>query len=160
VSSFSKVIAPGLRLGYMVAPAEVVASLAHYALDTYIGPVLPTQGMVYEYCRRGLLPPNIARLKELYKPRLQATFEALEKHLSGATWTHPEGGFFVGVTLPKGSHVADLLAQTEGAGLKLSDGRGFFPNPQDGDRFLRLPFSTLTPVEIEEGVSRIARLLP
>ncbi|MBC8248566.1 MAG: PLP-dependent aminotransferase family protein [Anaerolineales bacterium] len=159
MSSFSKVLAPGLRLGYVVGPAEAIATLARWAVDTYIGPVFPTQGMVYEYCCRGLLEPNIERLKEAYRPRLQATFSALEKHLPQATWTRPEGGFFVGVTLPEGSDMASLLARTEEAGLKLSDGRGFFPNPPDGNRFLRFPFCNVTPEEIEEGMSRLARIL-
>ena len=159
ISSFSKVLAPGLRLGYVVGPAEMIATLAQWAVDTYIGPVFPTQGMVHEYCRRGLLEPNIERLKEVYRPRLQATFSALEKHLPQATWTRPEGGFYVGVTLPEGIEMVSLLARAGQAGLKLSDGRGFFPHPPDGDRFLRLPFCSVTPEEIEEGVSRLARIL-
>ena len=159
MSSFSKVLAPGLRLGYVVGSVEAIATLVKWAVDTYIGPVLPTQGMVYEYCRRGLLKPNIERLKEVYRPRLQATFSALEKHLPQATWTRPEGGFYVGVTLPEGSDMASLLAQAGKAGLKLSDGRGFFPSPADGNRFLRIPFCGVTPEEIEEGISRLARIL-
>ena len=159
LSSFSKVLAPGLRLGYVVGPAEMIATLAQWAVDTYIGPVFPTQGMVYEYCRRGLLEPNIERLKEVYRPRLQATFSALEQHLPQATWTRPEGGFYVGVTLPEGIEMVSLLARAGKAGLKLSDGRGFFPNSPDGDRFLRIPFCSVTPEEIAEGVSRLARIL-
>jgi len=159
MSSFSKVLAPGLRLGYVVGPSEMIATLARWAVDTYIGPVFPTQGMVYEYCRRGLLEPNIERLKEVYRPRLQATFSALEKHLPQATWTRPEGGFYVGVTLPEGIEMVSLLARAGQAGLKLSDGRGFFPNSSNGDRFLRIPFCSVTPEEIAEGVSRLARIL-
>ena len=159
MSSFSKVLAPGLRLGYVVGPAEAIATLARWAVDTYIGPVLPTQGMVYEYCRRGLLEPNIERLKEVYRPRLQATFSALEKHIPQATWTRPEGGFYVGVTLPEGTEMVNLLARAEKARLKLSDGRGFFPNRADGNCFLRIPFCSVTPEEIEEGMSRLAHIL-
>jgi 2-aminoadipate transaminase len=159
MSSFSKVLAPGLRLGYAVASTEVIATLVKWAVDSYIGPVFPTQGMVYEYCRRGLLKPNIERLKEAYRPRLQATFSALEKHVPQATWTQPEGGFYVGVTLPEGGDMVSLLDRAEKAGLKLSDGRGFFPSPGDGNRFLRFPFCSVTPAEIEEGMSRLARIL-
>jgi 2-aminoadipate transaminase len=158
MSSFSKVLAPGLRLGYAVGSAEAITTLVKWVVDTYIGPVFPTQGMVYEYCRRGLLKPNVERLKEVYRPRLQAALSALEKHLPQATWTRPEGGFYVGVTLPE-DDMASLLVRAEKAGLKLSDGRGFFPNPGDGNRFLRLPFCSVTPEGIEEGMSRLARLL-
>ena len=159
VSSFSKVLSPGLRLGYVVAPAEIVTALSRWAEDSYIGPVLPTQGMVYEYCRRGLLESNIERLKEMYRVRLEAILAALDERIPQAAWTRPEGGFYVGVTLPQGNDVADLQRQAQGVGLKLADGRGFFPNPADGDRFLRIPFCSLTPEEIGEGVSRLARLL-
>lgn len=159
ISSFSKVLAPGLRFGYAVGPADVTATLVEWAVDTYIGPVFPTQGMVYEYCHRALLEPNIERLKEVYRPRLQAALSALEKHVPQATWPRPEGGFYVGVTLPEGSDMVSLLDRAEKAGLKLSDGRGFFPNPADGNRFLRIPFCSVTPEEIEEGMSRLARLL-
>lgn len=159
ISSFSKVLSPGLRLGYVVGPAEMIATMAQWAVDTYIGPVLPTQGMVYEYCRRGLLEPNIERLKEVYRPRLQTTFSALEKYLPQTTWTRPEGGFYVAVTLPEGIEMVSLLARAKNAGLKLSDGRGFFVHPPDGNRFLRFPFCSVTPEEIEEGMSRLARIL-
>jgi DNA-binding transcriptional MocR family regulator len=159
MSSFSKVIAPGLRLGYLVGPVGAISELAMWAVNTYIGPVFPTQGLVNEYCRRGLLEPNIERLKDVYRPRLQATLDALEESMPGAAWSHPEGGFFVGVTLPEGSDVVTLRARADEAGLKLSDGRGFFAHPDDGRRFLRIPFCSLTPEEIKEAVSRVAGLL-
>lgn len=159
MSSFSKVLSPGLRLGYVVGPADAIAALAAWAVDTYIGPVLPTQGMVYEYCRRGLLAANIAKLQDLYRPRLQTTLSALKQHLPEASWPEPEGGFFVGVTLAEGTSMESLMPRAAEAGLKISDGRGFFPHPTDGDRFLRIPFSSLTPEDIEEAISRLARIL-
>jgi 2-aminoadipate transaminase len=159
MSSFSKILSPGLRLGYVVGPAETIAALSEWAVDTYIGPVLPTQGMVYEYCRRGLLESNVEHLKRVYRPRLEAILTVLDRYIPQAAWTRPEGGFFVSGTLPEGSDIIDLRERAQGVGLKLSDGRGFFPNPADGNRFLRIPFCSLTPEEIEEGISRLARLL-
>ena len=159
LSSFSKTLAPGLRLGYAVATRQAIDDLAAYAVDTYIGPVFPSQGMVYEYLRTGLLEANIARLKTLYAPRLQATLTALDRCLRGATWTHPEGGFFVGVTLPQGASITHLLGKAEGVGLRLSDGRGFYPVPADGDRFLRIPFCSVTPDEIGTAVARLAEIM-
>jgi 2-aminoadipate transaminase len=159
LSSFSKTLAPGLRLGYAVAPATAIAKLAAYAVDTYIGPVFPTQGLVYEYCRAGLLDANLAKLKALFAPRMHALLAALEKHMPGATWTHPEGGYYVGLTLPKGSSVERLLARAKDAGLTLSDGRGFYPNPADGDRFVRIPFCSVTPEDLDEGVARLAKIV-
>jgi 2-aminoadipate transaminase len=159
MSSFSKVLSPGLRLGYVVGPAGILDILGHWATDWYIGPVLPSQGMVYEYCRRGLLQPNIERLKTIYRTRLETILSALDKQIPQATWTRPEGGFFVSGMLPEGTTTASLLQRAGEVGLKLADGRGFFPNPEDGDRFLRIPFCSLTPEEIEEGVSRLTRLM-
>jgi len=159
MSSFSKILSPGLRLGYVVAPEDTVEALRKWAEDSHIGPVLPTQGMVYEYCQRGLLESNIERLKALYRPRLEAILAALDEHIPQAAWTRPEGGFFVSGTLPEGNNIVELQKRAAEVGIKLSDGRGFFPNPEDGNRFLRIPFCSLTPDEIEEGVSRLARLL-
>lgn len=159
LSSFSKILAPGLRLGYIISTPAVISQLAAFAVDTYIGPVFPTQGVVYEYCRAGLLEPNIAKLNALYAPRLTATLAALEEHFKGATWTRPEGGFFVGVTLPQGASMAELLPRAEQAGIKLSDGRGFYPSPTDGDRFLRIPFCSITPEDIHRGIARLAAIL-
>ena len=79
--------------------------------------------------------------------------------MEGATWPRPEGGFFVGVTLPEGTEVEGLLARAEPAGLKLTDGRSFFADPVNGNRFLRIPFCGLTPEQIEEGVSRLVSIL-
>jgi DNA-binding transcriptional MocR family regulator len=159
MSSFSKILAPGLRLGYVLGPAETIAALSEWAVNWYIGPVLPTQGMVNEYCRRGLLEPNIERLKRAYRPRLEAILSALDRHLPELTRTEPQGGFFIAITLPEGVNSLDLRSRAEEAGLRLSDGRGFFANPDDGNRFLRIPFCGITPEEIEAGISRLARLL-
>jgi 2-aminoadipate transaminase len=159
MSSFSKILAPGLRLGYLIGPEDVIAKLAEWAVDSHIGPVLPTQGMVYEYCRRGLLEENIERLKTVYTPRLEAILAALDEQIPEAEWTEPEGGFYVSGFLPKGTSIVELRERAKEKGLKLSDGRGFFPNSADGNRFLRIPFCSLTEKQIQEGVSRLANLV-
>jgi 2-aminoadipate transaminase len=76
-----------------------------------------------------------------------------------AEWTEPEGGFYVSGTLPEGVDIWGLRERGEEKGLKLSDGRGFFPNPADGNRFLRIPFCGLTESEIAEGVFRLGELV-
>jgi 2-aminoadipate transaminase len=159
MSSFSKILAPGLRLGYVIGPEDVIAELSEWAVDSHIGPVLPTQGMVYEYCRRGLLDGNIEGLKKVYRPRLDAILSALDEEIPQVEWTEPEGGFFVSGFLPEGMDILELRERAEDEGLKLSDGRGFFPNPADGNRFLRIPFCSLTEEQIEEAVSRLAGLV-
>jgi len=158
-SSFSKILAPGLRLGYVIGPGDVIAELSEWAVDSHIGPVLPTQGMAYEYCRRGLLDDNIERLKALYRPRLDAILSALRVEIPQAEWTEPEGGYYVSGYLPQGMDVVQLRERAKEEGLKLSDGRGFFPNPADGNRFLRIPFCALTESEVAEGVARLGGLV-
>ena len=72
MSSFTKLIAPGVRTGFMIGEPALIAKLAKVAEDTYISPGYVAQGITYEWCRRGLLPPQIERLKALYAPRLDA----------------------------------------------------------------------------------------
>ncbi|MFQ5858442.1 MAG: PLP-dependent aminotransferase family protein [Anaerolineae bacterium] len=158
LSSFTKILSPGVRVGYLVAPERIVEAVAKIASDTYVTPGHLAQGIAYEFCRRGWLKPNVERLKGIYRPRLEATAAALREYLPGADWVEPEGGFFVGITLPPPMKVANLRERAEEVGLSLSDGRGFFPQG-GGERFLRLAFPALSEPEIREGVFRLARLV-
>jgi len=155
LSSFSKTLSPGMRIGYMILPLDLAPSFHKWSEDTYIHPVLPTEGIVNEYCRRGYLKPNIEKLKSLYRPRLDAMLGAIRQHLKGAEWIEPEGGFFVSVTLPENIDGHALWKNARNFGLVLTDGRGFFPDGK-GENFVRLPFCALRPVEIEEGIRRLA----
>ena len=154
--SFSKLIGPGPRIGMLYADAELLGHIAKIAEDTYITPSLLSQGIVYEFCQAGNLPDQIARLKALYAPRLQACLDALDKHLPDAEATRPEGGFFLSLTLPEGVATGDVIKQAKTYNLNLADGEAFFPNG-GGGRFLRLPYCALAPEEIEDGVKRLAQ---
>ena len=156
MSSFTKQISPGVRVGYLIGDARVVARIAKAAEDTYITPNLLGEAAVYEFCRRGLLEPQLERLRALYRPRLEAASAAMRRWLPDAQWTEPDGGFFLSLTLGGGLRSEDLRARAAAAKLNLSDGRGFFPDPADGERFVRLPFCALTPEEIGEGIRRMA----
>ncbi|MDD5368477.1 MAG: PLP-dependent aminotransferase family protein [Anaerolineaceae bacterium] len=156
MSSFSKQIGPGLRVGYVVLPDSLAPGLLRFVEEAYICPTYLVQGMVYEFIRRGWLEENIIRLKKLYPPRLNAMLSALDEHMSGlATWFRPEGGFFVGMQLQADIHQDNLQTAASEAGLSLTDGRDFFTD-DSGERFVRLPFCALSPVEIQEGVARLA----
>jgi DNA-binding transcriptional MocR family regulator len=155
MSSFSKLIGPGLRLGFMMGQADVIAKIAKVAEDTYISPNYLAHGIGYEWCRRGLLPAQIEKLKALYAPRLDACLAALGKYMPDAETTRPDGGFFLSVTLPKGALTADVRAAAAKRNLNLADGMAFFPSG-GGERFLRLPYCALTPAEIDEGIRRLA----
>ena len=103
MSSFTKLIAPGVRTGFMIGEPSIIAKLAKVAEDTYSSPGYVAQAITYDWCRRGLLPPQIHRLKALYAPRLDATLAGLDKYMPDATATRPDGGFFISLTLPEGA---------------------------------------------------------
>jgi DNA-binding transcriptional MocR family regulator len=156
MSSYSKLISPGLRVGYVIAPEALADRLARMAEDTYINPSYLNQAIAYEYGRRGWLEPHIADLKALYRPRLDAMLDALDRHMTGlGVWSKPDGGFFISLILHKNVHAKDLVHRAEQVNLQLTDGRGFFV-ASGGDRFVRLPFCALTPQEIEDGIARLA----
>ena len=159
MSSFSKLIAPGLRVGYVITPDQMADKVARMAEDTYINASYLNQAIVFDYQQRGWLDLNIQKLKALYQPRLDTMLRMLDQHLTGqATWQKPDGGFFVGLNLKADVRAETLLNRANQAGLQLTDGRNFFVK-NSGDRFVRLPFCALTPDEIEEGVARLTNVV-
>jgi 2-aminoadipate transaminase len=159
ICSLSKLLAPGLRLGYTIAPVDKVKELTTWAGDSYIGPVGPSQGMVYQYFKMGLFDRNVEKLKTIYTPRLKALEMAVHKYIPEAIFPTPEGGFFISLNLPEVIAMDDLMKRAADANLKITDGRAFFLNPDDGEHFLRIPFCTLSPQEIDEAIRRIADIL-
>ncbi len=155
MSSFTKLIAPGVRTGFLIGDPGLVAELAKVAEDTYISPGYVAQGIAYEWCRRGLLAPQIERLKKLYAPRLDVCLAAIDKYMPDAAATRPDGGFFISVTLPEGTSTTTVRLDAAKRGLNLANGLAFFPEG-GGERFLRLPFCALSPAEIDEGIRRLA----
>jgi 2-aminoadipate transaminase len=154
MSSFTKLIAPGVRCGFMLGDPAKLAKIAKVAEDTYISPGSFSHGITYEWLRRGLLAPQIEKLKALYAPKLDACLAALDKYIPDAVATRPDGGFFLSLTLPTGTATTDLRAAAAKRSLNLADGLAFFPQG-GGERFLRLPFCALTPKQIDEGIARL-----
>jgi len=150
-SSFSKTVAPGLRVGYFVLPDELVESVVALATSSYITPALLSQATIYEFLRRGAFEPNLERVQGLLRERRDAMVSALERHLPEATWTVPEGGYFLWVDLPDGVLTADLHPE----GVTFVAGSDFFCGP-GGESALRLAFSYESPAAIEEAVRRLA----
>ena len=156
-SSFSKTIAPGLRVGYMIFPAEIAAGLEDIVASTYITPALVTEATVLEFLRRGLLEPNLERVRGLLRERRDAMLEALERELGGrGRWSRPEGGYFLWLELPEGTDATELLGRAAAAGVTFVPGSDFGGEPNSA----RLAFSFASPAEIDEGVSRLAELVP
>ena len=143
-SSFSKTIAPGLRVGYFVLPQALDAELEALAVSTYITPVLLGQATVLEFLRRGNLDANLVRVRDLLRVRRDAMLDALEQELHQATWSRPQGGYFVWVELPHE--------------VKEAPGVAFVPGTDFGGALntVRLAFSFVSPDEIREGVRRLS----
>jgi 2-aminoadipate transaminase len=156
MSSYSKLISPGLRVGSIVVPSALADRLAKAAEDTYVTASYLNQAIVSEFIHNGWLEPQITALKELYAPRLDALLTMLQDEMADlAHWRKPQGGFFVGMTLYRDVRATDLLQRASEAGLALTDGRGFFADGA-GDSFVRLPFCALTVDEIQMGIGRLA----
>jgi DNA-binding transcriptional MocR family regulator len=149
-SSFSKTIAPGLRVGFYIVPEELAGPLTDRANSTYITPALLSEAVVHEFISRGTFEPNLERVNGLLKLRRDAMLAALDKHLSGTTWSHPDGGYFVWLVLPEGTDASEVMKRAEGVTAVLGTDFGGAPNT------LRLAYSYVSPDEIDEGVSRLA----
>ena len=157
-SSFSKTVAPGVRVGWFVAPAELAARIEARAVATYISPPFLTQATVFELIERRSFEPNLERIRRLLKTRRDAMRAALERELDGAaTWSEPAGGYFLWVDLP--TDAAALLQRAEEAGVTFVKGSDFFPAARGGAESMRLAFSYASPSEIDEGVSVLASLV-
>jgi 2-aminoadipate transaminase len=155
-SSFSKTIAPGVRVGYFVLPLELAKQVEALATSTYISPPYLTQATVHEFLRRGNFEPNLERVNGLLKARRDAMLDGLERHMpDGATWSHPDGGYFIWLDLPD---EAPALADAERAGVTFVPGTDFFADGS-GAQSLRLAFSFVSPDEIADGVARLAAVL-
>jgi DNA-binding transcriptional MocR family regulator len=155
-SSFSKTIAPGLRVGYAIVPEALASELEDLVASTYITPALLAQATVYEFLRRGLFEPNLERVRGLLRTRRDTMLAALDRELDGrARWNRPEGGYFLWLELPEGADAAELLTRATDGGVTFVPGVDFGGQPNS----MRLAFSFVSPAEIDEGVRRLARLL-
>jgi 2-aminoadipate transaminase len=156
-SSFSKTIAPGARVGYLVLPQRLAGAVTASATATYITPSLVGEAAVYEFLRRGLLDPNLIRVREALRERRDAMLAALERELGDAgRWSRPEGGYFLWLELADDLDARELLARSEAAGVTFVPGVDFGGPPNS----LRLAFSFVDAAVVAEGVSRLASLVP
>lgn len=154
--SFSKIAAPGLRVGYLIGPADLVARLDGLAVQTYLAPSFLPQATIHEFVTRGRLEPNIERVSGLLKARRDAMLEALDRELpDGTAWSRPQGGYFTWVDLPEGTDAAALLDAATERGVTFVKGSDFYPGP-GGESSARLAFSFVSPDEIRSGVALLA----
>jgi 2-aminoadipate transaminase len=153
-SSFSKTVAPGIRVGYLVGPRPVIARIEKLATSAYISPNMVAQGIVNQFARSGALDRSIEKVKAALHERVDALSSALRRELPEARFLAPEGGYFMWVELPRGTDVGALFTAAAERGVQFVKGSDFVLEGYESS--LRLAYSGVTPAEIEEGVSRLA----
>lgn len=160
-SSFSKTVAPGLRTGYFVLPEPDAASFVERAVSTYISPPFIAQATISELIARGRFEPNLERVRSGLRARRDAMLEALERTFpAGASWSRPQGGYFLWLVLPAPARAADVAARAAEAGVAIVKGEDFFPpGSEAGASSARLAFSFEPPARIAAGISTLAGLL-
>ncbi|HEY4367678.1 MAG TPA: PLP-dependent aminotransferase family protein [Steroidobacteraceae bacterium] len=159
MGSFSKVLAPGLRVGYLIAPQALHSKLvqAKQAADLHTPSF--TQRIVYEAVKDGFLEYHIPEIRALYGKQCAAMLAALKNHFpAGVTWNRPEGGMFIWVKLPQGIDSMALLDKAIAMNVAFVPGAPFYANEPEHNT-LRLSFVTVSPEKIEEGISRLGALI-
>jgi 2-aminoadipate transaminase len=156
LGTFSKIVAAGVRLGWIIAPEAVLAKMAVSKIDG--GTSAFTSRAVAEYLQAHL-DDRMHTLLGVYRDKRDAMLETLEEHLEGvATWSQPRGGLFIWVRLPEGVDTTKLLDAAQAAGVTYLPGVNFSPEGK-GANYLRLSFAYLSPEKIREGVAVLARVL-
>lgn len=159
LGSFSKIFAPGLRVGWLVAPPEVRGRLQIAAESVVIHPSNLAQSLVTSWVGSEQWEPALDRAVEFYRERWQAMKAALEEFMpEHASWTEPTGGFFTWVTVPGLADKDDLLRDAIEQGVVLVPGSACYSDGRSSDA-VRLAFSGVSPVRIREGVKRFAQVL-
>jgi 2-aminoadipate transaminase len=159
IDSFAKVAFPGLRVGWIVAPAAAIERLRIVKQTTDLHTDQLAQSVLAEFLRRGLFSKHITKMRKVYASRLVALDEALRKHMPEDTrWTRPEGGMCLWLELPPGFDASELLIHVKERGVLFAPGRYFYvqgPLPNT----LRLGFASLDEKQIARGVATLADLL-
>ena len=159
MGSFSKVLTPGIRLGYVVAPLPLARrlELAKQAADLHTSQL--TQMVVHEVIKDGFLERHIPTIRTLYAKQCQAMLAAMDQHFpAGVHWTRPEGGMFIWVTLPKHIDAMQLLDVALASNVAFVPGAPFYANAPETNT-LRLSFVTVPPARIAEGIAILGRLI-
>ena len=159
MSSFSKILAPGLRLGYVVAPPEAIELLARLKQATDLQTSTLTQRAAARVLRSGILTEHLPRIREIYAVQCDAMLEALESSMPAeVSWSRPEGGMFVWVTLPDNLDSVELLKAAVKRGVVFAPGAGFYAT-KSARNTMRLSFSTVPPEKIRTAVGILAELI-
>ncbi|MDY7041545.1 MAG: PLP-dependent aminotransferase family protein, partial [Chloroflexota bacterium] len=159
LSTFSKTLFPGLRLGWLAAPEQVIERLALIKQLTDLHTNTLGQWALVEFCRRGSLDEHLARLRSAYPRRRDAMCAALERHCpQGMTWNRPEGGFYLWCRLPENLPARELLTEAARRQVAFTVGDAFHVDGS-GQNWIRLNFTYHTEEVITEGVKRLGQAM-
>jgi len=159
MGSFSKILSPGLRLGWVVGPAPIIAKLTRAKQGVDLHTSLLVQMIAHELCRQNFFPAHIERIRHLYGQRRDLMLQLMDEHFPpGISWTRPEGGLFIWVTLPEGMDAQEVLAQALEDKVAFVPGQSSFTT-QHGANTFRLNFSNAPEEQIEQGIARLAAVL-
>jgi 2-aminoadipate transaminase len=160
LSTFSKTLAPGLRLGWIVAPERVIAKLVQAKQGADLNTSTLVQYVTYDICQRGLVRTHVKKIRQVYQVRRDAMLKAMEEHFPPeVTWTRPQGGLFLWVRMPECVDAEELLKIAIEEKVAFVPGRAFYPGDNDGRCCMRLNFSYCGPEIIAEGIRRLGRAI-
>jgi 2-aminoadipate transaminase len=159
-STFSKILAPGLRVGWVVADPEILKKLIVAKQSTDVCANVLGQRIAHEYIVRGHIDPQIEKIKQLYKRKMDLMLSGMEEFMpDGIGWTEPEGGMFLWVTLPEMMDSVELLKKALRKRVAFVSGRAFFADPKEGTSTMRLNFTHPSDQMITEGLRRLGSVL-
>jgi 2-aminoadipate transaminase len=154
-SSFTKTIAPGLRVGYLVGPKATIAAIAKRATNLYISPSMVAEAITHQFCVNGDIERSIATVSATLGERARLLAEGLRKHVPDATFVEPDGGYFLWVELPEDIDTTELeTVAARDFGVAVVKGSDFLL--EGGKHSVRLAFSAVLTDQVDEGVSRLA----
>jgi 2-aminoadipate transaminase len=156
LSTFSKTLAPGIRLAWIVAPKPIIARLvqAKQGADLHTGTFV--QMVANDICQRGILRQHVKRLRKVYGQRRDVMLEALEEHWpEGCSWTHPQGGLFLWARVPERINTGDFMQKALATRVAYVPGVAFYPDERGGENAMRLNFSNAGEELINEGIYRL-----
>lgn len=160
MSTFSKVLAPGLRVGWVVADPEILRKLIIAKQSADVCTNVLGQRIAHEYVVRGHIDPQIEKIKELYKRKMRLMLTGMDEFMpKEIEWTKPQGGMFLWVTLPEQMDSAELLQKALRKRVAFVSGKAFFADPKDGTNSLRLNFTHPSDAMITEGLRRLGSVL-
>jgi 2-aminoadipate transaminase len=160
LSTFSKTLAPGLRLGWIVAPERVITKLVQAKQGADLNTSTLVQYLTYDICQRGLVRAHVRRIREVYRERRDVMLKAMEEHFPPeVSWTRPQGGLFLWVRMPESMDAEVLLKVAVEEKVAFVPGSAFYPEGSDGRCCMRLNFSYSKPEIIEEGIRRLGRAI-